>query len=158
MKSRAKKLGRGDNIKFAVSSLSIVKETEVEAMRLLQEIQGKADKEAIAIFGDAVKQAGSRTDMWVNSTFEDLEQYNDGFNTKLICTMEQIEDRILLSKSLGISIVLLALLHYKDYIENYGELVLRLVRKLEKTGRGKNSEDENARTDNVYRARKVETC
>ncbi|TVY90761.1 Pyrimidine monooxygenase [Lachnellula willkommii] len=159
VKARAKKLGREDEIKFAVNGFCIVKETEEEAIRLLQEIQGKADKEAVNAFGDAVKQAGSSTGnkkgMWADSKFEDLVQYNDGFKTKLIGTKEQIADRILLLKSLGIDIVLLAFLHYEEDIEYFGEQVLTLVRQLEKEGRGKNQEDEIARTGEVYRAKKT---
>jgi alkanesulfonate monooxygenase SsuD/methylene tetrahydromethanopterin reductase-like flavin-dependent oxidoreductase (luciferase family) len=47
VRARAKKLGREDDIKFAVNGFCIVKETEEEAIRLLQEIQGKADKDAV---------------------------------------------------------------------------------------------------------------
>ncbi len=160
VRERARKVGREHEIHFAVNGFAIVKETEAEAIELLAEIQGKADKEAVEAFGDAVKQAGASTGnkkgMWADSKFEDLVQYNDGFKTKLIGTKEQVADRILLLKSLGIDIVLLAFLHYEDDIKNFGAQVLPLVRKLEKEGRGKNAEDEIARTGDVYRARKVE--
>ncbi|KAL3419900.1 luciferase family protein [Phlyctema vagabunda] len=158
--ARAAKLGRETDIHFAVNGFVIVKDTEEEAIQLLQEIQGKADRDAVNAFGDAVKQAGSSTGdkkgMWASSRFEDLVQYNDGFKTKLIGTKEQIADRILLLKSLGIDIVLVAFLHYDEDIEIFGREILPLVRKLEAEGRGKNSEDEIARTGDVYRARKVE--
>jgi alkanesulfonate monooxygenase SsuD/methylene tetrahydromethanopterin reductase-like flavin-dependent oxidoreductase (luciferase family) len=158
VKERARKLGREDEIHFAVNGFCIVKETEEEAIELLAEIQGKADKEAVAAFGDAVKQAGSSTQgkkgMWADSKFEDLVQYNDGFKTKLIGTKEQVADRILLLKSLGIDIVLLAFLHYEDDIEHYGREVLPLVRKLEKEGRGRDAEEEIERTGEVYGAKK----
>jgi alkanesulfonate monooxygenase SsuD/methylene tetrahydromethanopterin reductase-like flavin-dependent oxidoreductase (luciferase family) len=160
VKERARKVGREHQIHFAVNGFAIIKETEEEAIQLLQEIQGKADKEAVAAFGDAVKEAGSsssnKTGMWANSKFEDLVQYNDGFKTKLIGTKEQVADRILLLKSLGIDIVLLAFLHYEEDIENFGQGVLPLVRKLEAEGRGKIAEDEIERTGDVYRARKKE--
>jgi alkanesulfonate monooxygenase len=160
VKERARKLGRENEIHFAVNGFAIVKETEEKAIELLAEIQGKADKEAVNAFGDAVKQAGASTGnkkgMWANSKFEDLVQYNDGFKTKLIGTKEQVADRILLLKSLGIDIVLLAFLHYEEDIENFGARVLPLVRKLEKEGRGKNAEEEIARTGDVYRAKKVD--
>jgi alkanesulfonate monooxygenase SsuD/methylene tetrahydromethanopterin reductase-like flavin-dependent oxidoreductase (luciferase family) len=158
VKERARKLGREDEIHFAVNGFCIVKQTEEEAIELLAEIQGKADKEAVAAFGDAVKQAGSSTQgkkgMWADSKFEDLVQYNDGFKTKLIGTKEQVADRILLLKSLGIDIVLLAFLHYEDDIEHYGREVLPLVRKLEKEGRGRDAEEEIERTGEVYGAKK----
>ncbi|CAG8955116.1 hypothetical protein HYFRA_00007131 [Hymenoscyphus fraxineus] len=160
VRARAKKVGREDDIKFAVNGFCIVKETEAEAIRLLSEIQGKADKDAVAAFGDAVKQAGASTSnkkgMWADSKFEDLVQYNDGFKTKLIGTKEQVADRILLLKSLGIDIVLLAFLHYEEDISIFGEQVLPLVRKLEKEGRGKNAADEIERTGEVYAARKIQ--
>ncbi|PQE19765.1 methanesulfonate monooxygenase protein [Rutstroemia sp. NJR-2017a WRK4] len=157
VKERARKFGREDQIRFAVNGFAIVRDTEWEAIQLLSEIQGKADKEAVAAFSDAVKQAGSSTSnkkgMWADSKFEDLVQYNDGFKTKLIGTAEQVADRILLLKSLGIDIVLLAFLHYDDDIQDFGEKVLPLVRKLEKEGRGKDAEDEIRRTGDVYRAK-----
>jgi alkanesulfonate monooxygenase SsuD/methylene tetrahydromethanopterin reductase-like flavin-dependent oxidoreductase (luciferase family) len=157
VKERAKKQGREGQVKFAVNGFAIVKETEEEAIQLLAEIQGKADKEAVNAFGDAVKQAGSSTSnkkgMWADSKFEDLVQYNDGFKTKLIGTKEQVADRILLLKSLGIDIVLIAFLHYEEDIENFGAQVLPLVRKLEKEGRGKSAESEIERTGDVYRAK-----
>lgn len=158
VKERARKLGREDKIHFAVNGFAIVKETEEEAIQLLSEIQGKADREAVNAFSDATKQAGSSTGnkkgMWADSKFEDLVQYNDGFKTKLIGTAEQVADRILLLKSLGIDIVLIAFLHYEDDIQNFGEKVLPLVRKLEREGRGKNAEDEILRTGDVYRAKR----
>lgn len=160
VRERARKVGREREIRFAVNGFAIVKETEAEAIQLLSEIQGKADKEAVQAFGDAVKQAGSSTGekkgMWADSKFEDLVQYNDGFKTKLIGTKEQVADRILLLKSLGIDIVLLAFLHYEEDIENFGREVIPLVRKLEKEGRGKNADEEIERTGEVYRARKSE--
>lgn len=160
VRERARKAGRENQVKFAVNGFAIVKETEEEAIRLLQEIQGKADKEAVEAFGSAVKQAGASTGdkkgMWANSKFEDLVQYNDGFKTKLIGTKEQVADRILLLKSLGIDIVLCGFLHYEDDIENFGKEVLPLVRKLEKEGRGSDAEDEIRRTGEVYRAKKVD--
>jgi alkanesulfonate monooxygenase SsuD/methylene tetrahydromethanopterin reductase-like flavin-dependent oxidoreductase (luciferase family) len=160
VRERTRKVGRENQIRFAVNGFAIVKETEAEAIQLLSEIQGKADKEAVEAFRNAVKQAGSSTEnrkgMWADSKFEDLVQYNDGFKTKLIGTREQVADRILLLKSLGIDIVLLAFLHYEEDIENFGREVLPLVRRLEKEGRGKNVEEEIERTGDVYRARKSE--
>ncbi|KAL9612089.1 MAG: hypothetical protein Q9167_003311 [Letrouitia subvulpina] len=179
VKERAEKHGRPGKVKFAVNGFVIARETEAEAVRVLQEIQGKADKEAVEVFGDEVKNAGSSTanktgkpilfleiiqparsnekaGMWANSKFEDLVQYNDGFKTKLIGTPQQIADRILLLKSLGVDIVLLAFLHYDDEIQSFGEQVLPLVRKLEAEGRGKNEAYEVELTGDVYKARNVE--
>jgi len=83
-------------------------------------------------------------------------QYNDGFKTKLIGTKEQIADRIILLKSLGVDIILTAFLHYEEEIEQFGREVLPLVRELEKQGRGKDVDHEIALTGDVYRAKPKE--
>ncbi|ETI23639.1 dimethyl sulfone monooxygenase SfnG [Cladophialophora carrionii CBS 160.54] len=157
VKDRARREGREDQVKFAVNGFVIARDTEEEAVRVLQEIQGKADKEAVEAFGEQVKNAGAstanKTGMWANSKFEDLVQYNDGFKTKLIGTPEQIADRILLLKSLGVSILLTAFLHYDEEIERFGKDVIPLVRKLEEKGRGKDREYEIKLTGDVYKAK-----
>jgi alkanesulfonate monooxygenase len=159
VKERADREGRLADVKFALNGFVIARDTEEEAIRVLQEIQGKANKEAVDAFGDAVQNAGAstanKTGMWANSKFEDLVQYNDGFKTKLIGTPEQIVDRILLLKSLGINILLTAFLHYDDEIQQFGEQILPLVRKLEAEGRGKDAEYEIKLTGDVYRERKT---
>ena len=158
VKERAKKCGRGSEIKFSLNAFVIARETEEEAIRVLQEIQGKANKEAVEAFASEVQNAGAstanKTGMWANSKFEDLVQYNDGFKTKLIGTPEQIADRILLLKSLGINILLVAFLHYDDDIQDFGEKVLPLVRQLEAEGRGKDQAFEISLTGDVYREKK----
>ena len=137
----------------------ILRDTEEEAVQVLREIQGKADKEAIDAFKGAVQQAGASTSskkgMWADSSFDDLVQYNDGFKTKLVGTKEQIADRILLLKSLGVNLVLTAFLHYEEEVERFGKEVLSLVRALEKEGRGKDAEDEIRRTGEVYEKRET---
>lgn len=157
VKERAKQRGREGQVKFALNGFVIVRETEEEAIRVLQEIQGKADKDAVKAFGDQVQDAGAstsnKTGMWADSKFEDLVQYNDGFKTKLIGTPEQIVDHILLLKSLGVDVLLVAFLHYEDDIKHFGEQVLSQVRNLEAEGRGKDEEYEISLTGDVYRAR-----
>ncbi|MCJ1330423.1 hypothetical protein MMC10_007106 [Thelotrema lepadinum] len=157
VKERAKKAGREGQVKFALNGFVISRPTEQEAVRVLQEIQGKADKDAVEAFREQVQNAGAstsnKTGMWANSKFEDLVQYNDGFKTKLIGTPAQIADRILLLKSLGVDILLTAFLHYDEEIEAFGRDVIPLIRKAEKDGRGVDSEDEIRRTGDVYRAR-----
>lgn len=157
VKERAKKHGREGQVKFALNGFVIVRDTEEEAIRVLQEIQGKADREAVEGFRQQVQNAGASTGnksgMWANSKFEDLVQYNDGFKTKLIGTKEQIADRILLLKLLGVDIILTAFLHYEEEIELFGKTVLPLVRELEKQGRGKDEEYEIRLTGDVYRKR-----
>jgi alkanesulfonate monooxygenase len=141
-------------VRFAVNGFVIVRDTEEEAIRVLQEIQGKADAEAVNAFKDAVQQAGASTSnkkgMWANSQFNDLVQYNDGFKTKLIGTAEQVADRILLLKSIGVNLVLNAFLHYDEEIERFGKEVIPLVRRLEAEGRGTDPDVETALTGAVY--------
>ncbi|PSN74020.1 methanesulfonate monooxygenase [Corynespora cassiicola Philippines] len=157
VKERARKVGRENEVRFAVNGFVIVRDTEEEAIRVLQEIQGRADEEAVLAFKNAVQQAGAstsnKTGMWANSKFEDLVQYNDGFKTKLVGTKEQIADRILLLKSLGVNLLLTAFLHYDEEIERFGKEVLPLVRDLEAKGRGKNAEEEIQKTGEVYKKR-----
>lgn len=157
VRERAQREGRLNDVKFALNGFVIARETEEEAIRVLQEIQGKADKEAVEGFRDQVLNAGAstsnKTGMWANSKFEDLVQYNDGFKTKLIGTPEQISERILLLKSLGVSILLVAFLHYDDEIQKFGDQVLSLVRKKEAEGRGKDEAYEISLTGDVYRKR-----
>ena len=103
VKERAKKNGREGQVGFAINAFVICRETEEEAIRVLQEIQGKADAEAVEGFRSQVQNAGASTanksGMWANSKFKDLVQYNDGFKTKLIGTKEQIAERIVMCKS-----------------------------------------------------------
>lgn len=89
--------------------------------------------------------------MWASSKFNDLVQYNDGFKTKLIGTREQVAERIVLLKSLGVNLVLTAFLHYEDEVEQFGREVLPLVRQLESKGRGKDAEFEIEQTGAVYK-------
>ncbi|KAK3705880.1 hypothetical protein LTR37_013033 [Vermiconidia calcicola] len=155
VKAKAEENGRGGKVGFALNAFVICRETEDEAIRVLQEIQGKADKDAVEAFRQQVQNAGSSTanksGMWANSNLEDLVQYNDGFKTKLIGTKEQIAERIMMLKSLGVDIILTAFLHYEEEIELFGREVLPLVRELEKQGRGKDEGFEIARTGYVYR-------
>ncbi|KAK4141008.1 luciferase-like domain-containing protein [Dichotomopilus funicola] len=155
VKARARAVGRGEHVRFAVNGFVIVRETEEEAVRVLQEIQGKADAEAVNAFAGEVKNAGAstanKTGMWATSTFNDLVQYNDGFKTKLIGTKEQVAERIVLLKSLGVNLVLTAFLHYEEEVEQFGRDVLPLVRKLEAEDRGKDAAYEIEQTGDVYR-------
>ena len=121
--------------KFGLNGFLIARDTEAEARDTLREIVAKADHEAVEGFGAAVKQAGQSSadgkGMWQDSTFEDLVQYNDGFRTGLIGTPEQIAERIVAYKKLGVDLLLLGFLHYHEEVEYFGKRVLPLVRELE---------------------------
>jgi FMNH2-dependent dimethyl sulfone monooxygenase len=60
-------------------------------------------------------------------------QYNDGFRTNLIGTPEQIAQRIVALKKIGVNLVLGGFLHFREEVEYFGERVLPLVRELEAT-------------------------
>lgn len=139
----ARTSGRDDReLRFGANGFVIVRDTEEEAVETLREVIRHADVEAVKGFGEAVKQAGrSASDgqgMWTNSSFEDLVQYNDGFKTGLIGTAEQVADRIMELKELGINLVLCGFLHYEWELESFGKTVIPLVREreaLQKKGR-----------------------
>jgi hypothetical protein len=86
-------------------------------------------------FGDAVKEAGKASPEGegncAKSTFEDLVQYNDGFRTNLIGTPQQIAERIVALKAIGVDLVLAGFLHFIEEVEYFGQRVLPLVRELE---------------------------
>ncbi|GAA5047620.1 dimethylsulfone monooxygenase SfnG [Nocardia callitridis] len=122
-------------VKFGLNGFIIARDTEKEAKDTLREIIEKANKPAVEGFRDAVQQAGAatgnRTGMWADSSFEDLVQYNDGFRSKLIGTPEQIAERIVAYKKLGVDLILGGFLHFQEEIEYFGQKVLPLVRELE---------------------------
>ena len=68
---------------------------------------------------------------WAKSSFEDLVQYNDGFKTNLIGTPQQIAERIVALKAVGVDLVLAGFLHFQEEVEYFGKRVLPLVRELE---------------------------
>ena len=78
VRERATREGRLEQVKFAVNGFIIARDTEEEAVRVLQEIQGKANKDAVEAFGDAVQAAGASTadkvGMWANSKVSRLWQ------------------------------------------------------------------------------------
>jgi FMNH2-dependent dimethyl sulfone monooxygenase len=125
----------GRKVRFGVNAFILARDTESEAREVLSEIIQKADKQAVEGFGAAVKQAGKASPdgkgMWQNSSFEDLVQYNDGFRTGLIGTPEQIAERIVAIKSIGVNLVLGGFLHYLEEVDYFGKRILPLVRELE---------------------------
>ena len=131
----AAEAGRTDGPKFGLNGFVIVRDSEHEAREQLREIVAKAHVEAVEGFGDAVKQAGQSTadkkGMWADSSFEDLVQYNDGFKTNLIGTAEQVAQRIIDYRKLGVDLILTAFLHFQEEVEQFGREVMPIVRELE---------------------------
>lgn len=121
--------------KIGVNAFIIARDTEEEARLVLREIVDNADIEAVKAFGDAAQQAGKSSPEgqgnWAFSTFEDLVQYNDGFRTNLIGTPEQIAERIVAYKKVGVNLILAGFLHFQEEVEYFGRRVLPLVRELE---------------------------
>ncbi|MCB4811225.1 dimethyl sulfone monooxygenase SfnG [Methylovorus menthalis] len=119
-------------LKFAVNAFVIARDTEAEARAVQEDIVRLADPEAIAGFANAVKQAGLATDdklgMWAQSRQQDLVQPNDGFKTGLIGTREQIADRIVQLRAIGIDLVLVGVLNYDWELAHFGEKIIPLVR------------------------------
>jgi len=122
-------------VKIGVNAFIIARDTEEEARAVLQDIIDQANPEAVHAFGDAVKQAGQaspeKEGNWAKSTFEDLVQYNDGFKTNLIGTPQQIAERIVALKAVGVDLILSGFLHFIEEVEYFGAKVLPLVRELE---------------------------
>jgi FMNH2-dependent dimethyl sulfone monooxygenase len=134
---RLKAASNGHSVKIGVNAFIIARDTEAEAKAVLQEIIDKAIPQAVEGFAYEVKNAGKASPEgegnWAKSTFEDLVQYNDGFKTNLIGTPEQIAERIVHLKSIGVDLVLAGFLHFQEEVEYFGRRVLPLVRELEKS-------------------------
>jgi len=132
---RAKAAANNHTVKIGVNAFIIARDTEAEARSVLAEIIEKADPDAVHAFGDAARQAGQASPEgegnWAKSTFEDLVQYNDGFKTNLIGTPQQIAERIVALKAVGVDLVLGGFLHFQEEVAYFGEKILPLVRKLE---------------------------
>ena len=69
--------------------------------------------------------------MWADSSFEDLVQYNDGFRSQLIGTPEQVAERIVAYRRLGVDLILTGFLHFQEEVERFGRDVIPLVREME---------------------------
>ncbi|GAA1645747.1 dimethylsulfone monooxygenase SfnG [Georgenia ruanii] len=125
----------GRHPRFGLNGFVIARDSEREARETLREIVAKAHRPAVEGFAAAVKEAGQSTKdgkgMWEDSTFEDLVQYNDGFRTQLIGTPEQIAERIVAYKAIGVNLFLTCYLHFQEEIVAFGRDVLPIVRELE---------------------------
>lgn len=125
----------GREIQIGVNGFVIVRDTEEKAKQVLTDIILHADQRAVEGFKSQVKFAGQASSqgegMWQNSTFEDLVQYNDGFKTGLIGTAEQVADRIIELKKIGVDIILTGFLHYEEDLQVFGEKIIPLVRQKE---------------------------
>lgn len=132
---RSKAAANNHHVKIGVNAFIIARNTEEEAKAVLQEIIDKANPQAVKDFHTATREAGAATQEnegnWAKSTFEDLVQYNDGFKTNLIGTPQQIAERIVALKAIGVDLILSGFLHFIEEVEYFGAKVLPLVRELE---------------------------
>lgn len=123
------------DLRVGANAFVIVRDTEEEARQVLRDIISFSDPEAVEGFRSQVQFAGKsspeREGMWANSDYNDLVQYNDGFKTGLIGTAEQVADKIIKLKSIGVDLILTAFLHYDEDIRAFGEKVIPLVREKE---------------------------
>ncbi|GAA5871101.1 hypothetical protein JCM1840_007590 [Sporobolomyces johnsonii] len=153
-KRRAVDEGREGQVRFGVNAFVIVRDTEEEALEVWRSIVGNADVDAVKALQKEVQQAGKSSaegkGMWAQSDINDLVQYNDGFKSKLIGTAQQVANRILLFRSLGIDLVLCAFLHFQEEVERFGKEVIPLVREGELAGRGLDAEKETAISGHIY--------
>ena len=132
---REKAKANHHSVKIGVNAFVIARDSEEEAQAVLQEIISKANVQAVKSFGEATREAGGASQEgegnWAQSTFEDLVQYNDGFRTNLIGTPQQIAERIIELKKVGVDLILSGFLHFIEEVEYFGQKVLPLVRELE---------------------------
>ena len=132
---REKAKANHHSVKIGVNAFVIARDSEEEAQAVLQEIISKANVQAVKSFGEATREAGAASQEgegnWAQSTFEDLVQYNDGFRTNLIGTPQQIAERIIELKKVGVDLILSGFQHFIEEIEYFGQKVLPLVRELE---------------------------
>ncbi|BBU62190.1 dimethyl sulfone monooxygenase SfnG [Methylosinus sp. C49] len=132
---RAKAAQSGHRVRIGVNAFAIVRDTAEEARAALDDILNHADPDAVRAFHHEVQNAGAaspeREGNWAKSSFDDLVQYNDGFKTNLIGSPEEVAQRILDIKAVGVDLVLLGFLHFQEEVEFFGKRVIPLVRALE---------------------------
>ncbi len=126
----------GRSPRFGLNGFVIARESRQEAEDTLREIVAKAHRPAVEGFKQSVQEAGASTKdgkgMWADSSFEDLVQYNDGFKTRLIGTPEEIADRIIEYKKIGVNLLLTCYLHFQEEVAAFGRDVMPIVREKEK--------------------------
>jgi len=125
----------GRSPRFGLNGFVIARESRAEAEETLREIVAKAHRPAVEGFRQSVQEAGASTKdgkgMWADSSFEDLVQYNDGFKTRLIGTPEEIADRIIEYKKVGVNLLLTCYLHFQEEVAMFGRDVMPIVREKE---------------------------
>lgn len=132
---RAYAAAAGRTVRFGVNAFVIVNDRREAALATYDEIIRLADWDAVQRFADATREAGRATSdgigNWAKSSLADFVQGNDGFKTGLIGTPEEIARRILALKRIGVGLILVGFLHFKEDLEFFGRRVVPLVRAME---------------------------
>ena len=122
-------------LKFGMNGFVIARDTEKEARETYEEILRLADWDVVKKYSEQVKQAGkSTTDgvgLWTDSKLADLVQWNNGFKPNMIGTPEQVAERIVAYRDVGLGLLLLGFLHFQEEMEYFGKRVMPLIRELE---------------------------
>ncbi|PHM27662.1 dimethylsulfone monooxygenase SfnG [Xenorhabdus budapestensis] len=123
------------SVKIGMNAFVIARDSEQQAQQVLQEIIDHADVEAVKGFQHETQNAGlaspEKEGNWAKTSFDDLVQYNDGFKPKLIGTPQQIAERIIDYKRVGVDLLLLGFLHCQEEVEFFGREIIPRVRVLE---------------------------
>ncbi|MFT3731810.1 MAG: dimethyl sulfone monooxygenase SfnG [Hyphomicrobium sp.] len=122
----AEPLGRSP--RFAVNAFVILRDTEKEAAKVLEDIIAAVNSDAVEAFRVHAQGAGSSTKdrigMWANSNFANLVQPNDGFKTGLIGTEDQIRERVRALEAAGVDLILCGFLDFLEEPTRFGAAVI----------------------------------
>ena len=121
----------GRSPRFGINALPIIRDSEAEALEVLEQVIAAADATTVDAFAHHARGAGAstadRVGMWANSDFANRVQPNDGFKTRLIGTPAQIRDRIRAYRQIGIDLFLCGFLDYLEDLPAFGrDVILRL--------------------------------
>jgi FMNH2-dependent dimethyl sulfone monooxygenase len=124
--------GSGRLPRFGINAFPIIRDTEAQALEVLERIIAEANTTAVDAFTRHSQGAGASTGdqigMWANSDFANRVQPNDGFKTRLIGTPAQVRERIRAYQEIGIDLVLCGFLDYVDDLPAFGRDVIAPLR------------------------------
>lgn len=122
----AEPLGRKP--RFAVNAFVVLRDSDTEAVDVLDSIIANANIDAVEAFRRHAQGAGASTKerigMWTNSSFANLVQPNDGFKTGLIGTAETIRERIRALATVGVDLILCGFVDFFEEPTAFGKAVI----------------------------------
>ena len=134
VKAYAREEGREGAVRCGVNCQIICRKTEQEARKHYDELLAHADWEGMKAFEQQTRQAGASSPqghgMWADSKGADFLQANDGFKPDMIGTKEQIAEKIQAYHGIGVDLILIAVTHYEEDLEQFGREVIPLVRQM----------------------------